>query len=161
VRALKLGFRELLFSGPALPAVCHDGQRSYVWAVLDPAAAIGPSENAVRIEVPAGGVPAASRTRPHKQPQRKTFMSEPSPNANGHAAKAHANSNSPARKTNGAAEARSGDTLIEQAENLRDALRNLTLQANELVKSLKQHRRQNRAVQQTIASLRQLKTLGV
>ena len=73
----------------------------------------------------------------------------------------HAGGNSPARKTNGTAEARSVDTLIEQAEKLRDALRNLTLQANELVKSLKQHRRQNRAVQQTIASLRQLKTLGV
>ena len=51
--------------------------------------------------------------------------------------------------------------LIEQAEKLRGALRDLMLQANELVKSLKQHRRQSKAVQQTLDSLRQLKTLGV
>lgn len=34
-------------------------------------------------------------------------------------------------------------------------------EASGLVKALKQHRRQSRAIQNTIASLKQLKTLGV
>ena len=51
--------------------------------------------------------------------------------------------------------------LIEEATKLRTALHDLLHQASALVKSLKQHRRQSRAVQNTIASLRQLKTLGV
>ena len=51
--------------------------------------------------------------------------------------------------------------LIEQAEKLRTALHDLMCQASGLVKALKQHRRQSRAVQNTLASLRQLKTLGV
>ena len=52
-------------------------------------------------------------------------------------------------------------TLIEDAEKLRTAAHNLMCQASGVVKGLKQHRRQNRAVQQTIAQLRTLKSLGV
>ncbi len=51
--------------------------------------------------------------------------------------------------------------LIEQAEKFRTAAHDLTHQANELVKALKQHRRQNRAIECTLASIRQLKGLGV
>lgn len=51
--------------------------------------------------------------------------------------------------------------LIEQAEKLRTALHDLMHEANGLVKALKQHRRQSRAIQNTLASLKQLKTLGV
>ena len=51
--------------------------------------------------------------------------------------------------------------LIEEAEKLRTAAHDLMCQASGVVKGLKQHRRQNRAVQQTIAQLRTLKSLGV
>jgi len=51
--------------------------------------------------------------------------------------------------------------MIEQTEKLRTAAHDLMHQAGGLVKSLKQHRRQSRAVQNTIAQLRALKTLGV
>ena len=50
-------------------------------------------------------------------------------------------------------------SLIEQATKLRTALHDLMQAAGGLVKTLKQHRRQSRAVQQTIAQLRTLKTL--
>jgi uncharacterized protein YlxW (UPF0749 family) len=51
--------------------------------------------------------------------------------------------------------------LVEQAERLRTSLHNLLHETSGLVKALKQHRRQSRAIQHTLASLKQLKTLGV
>jgi len=53
------------------------------------------------------------------------------------------------------------DGLIRQAEALRSSLRDTLVKNNELLKGLKAHRRCNRVMQNTIASLRQLKTLGV
>ncbi len=51
--------------------------------------------------------------------------------------------------------------LIDQAVQFRTALHGLMQQSSGLVKALKQHRRQNKAIQNTLASLKQLKTLGV
>ena len=78
--------------------------------------------------------------------------------ANGNAAK----SNGHARKTtSGKGGQQDIGGLIQQAESLRTSLRDTLLKTNALVKGLKQHRRQSRAVQNTLASLRQLKGLGV
>ena len=52
-------------------------------------------------------------------------------------------------------------TLIEQATKLRSALHDRTHEAAELVRALKQHRRQSKAVETTLASIKQLKSLGV
>mgnify|MGYP001023279714 CR=1 FL=1 len=97
-------------------------------------------------------------------------MSEPSTNANGNGhgpANGTASGNGHALKTNGRvrrasdheSDLRNTTALIEHAQKLRAALHSLLHEASELVKSLKQHRRQSRAVQQTIAQLRTLKTL--
>ena len=51
--------------------------------------------------------------------------------------------------------------LIDQAVEFRTALHNLMQQSTGLVKALKQHRRQSKAIQNTLASIKQLKTLGV
>ena len=51
--------------------------------------------------------------------------------------------------------------LIERTIKFRTALHDLTHEAGDLVKALKQHRRQTRAVQQTLDQIRTLKTLGV
>ena len=91
-------------------------------------------------------------------------------NGNGHAttsgtASAHGQAtkaNGQTRKTTGRkAELQDAAALIEQAEKLRTALHDLMHQANGLVKALKQHRRQSRAIQSTLDSIRQLKGLGV
>ena len=87
-------------------------------------------------------------------------MSEPATNTTGKAAsngnaETQASTNGKPRKTSSRKAALQDlATLIEEAEKLRSA-------AHVLVQGLKQHRRQNRAVQQTIAQLRTLKTLGV
>jgi hypothetical protein len=51
--------------------------------------------------------------------------------------------------------------LIDQAVQFRSALHTLVQQSNGLVKALKQHKRQSRAIQSTLASLKQLQSLGV
>lgn len=93
-------------------------------------------------------------------------------NGNGHASNNAAASPNGHAKTNGRAklngEARRTKAsqqdiaaLIEQAETLRTALRENLVKTNDLVKALKRHRRQGRIVANTLASLRQIKTLGV
>jgi hypothetical protein len=162
-RAVKLGFRELCVYGTTVPVVCHDDARDFVWATLDAESAIKPADDAIRIESTRAG---AETPVPKPEPRRRTSpVPEPVTNSNGSAA---ASSNGHAR-TNG--QSRNGtareagrkdiDRLIEQAEKIRAATHDLMHQTGDLVKSLKQHRRQSRAIQNTLSSLRQLKGLGV
>jgi uncharacterized coiled-coil DUF342 family protein len=95
---------------------------------------------------------------------------EPVTNPNGNAtsngngeANGHAKTNGRA-KLNGATRKPNHqdiDNLIRQVETLRQAQRDVFTKTHELLKGLKRHRRQSRVFQTTIASLRQLKTLGV
>jgi hypothetical protein len=161
VRALKLGFSELLFYGPEVPVACHDERRDFVWATLGPETAIPPAEDAIRFESPKDNS-AVSISQP-VTPRRSKAVSETTPNSNGKAASnGHANTTtakgkSSRRRTNQQDIA----ALIEQAIKLRTALHDRTHEAGELVKALKQYRRANRAIQQTLSSIRQLKGLGV
>jgi hypothetical protein len=83
-------------------------------------------------------------------------------NPNGHAqGNGHTSTNGQARYGAARKTGQDIDSLIRQAEALRTAHRDSLVKANELLKALKRHRRQSRALQTTIASLRQLKTLGV
>jgi hypothetical protein len=96
-------------------------------------------------------------------------MSEPTTNTNGKAASngqavtnEQASTNGQARKTTSRkASQQDIAALIERTIRFRSSLHDLTHQASDLVKALKQHRRQSKAVETTLASLKQLKTLGV
>ena len=90
-------------------------------------------------------------------------MPEPITNQNGHARKnGEANTNSQLHKpASRKANREDVAVLIQQAEALRTLLRDTLLKTNGLVKALKRHRRQSRIVSNTLASLRQLKSLGV
>ncbi len=50
--------------------------------------------------------------------------------------------------------------LIEDAENLKASLRDSLSKTSELIAGLKRHRKQSKAVQSTLNSLRQLQSLG-
>ena len=67
----------------------------------------------------------------------------------------------PAKRIHRKANGQSTPGLIEHAEQLRTALRDTLVKSNELLKAIKQERRQSRAVRSTLESLRQLKTIGV
>jgi hypothetical protein len=166
-RAAKLGFRELLVYGNKVPVLCHDENRQYVWALLDPESAIVPAEDAIRI-LSSGANSEAPVTQPRTR-RRVSPVPEPATNPNGSAASnGNGQTNGHATKTNGQArrntpKVRQQDLagLIQQAETLRTVLRETLVKTNELLKGLKRHRRQSRALESTIASLRQLKGLGV
>ena len=51
--------------------------------------------------------------------------------------------------------------LIDQAVQFRTAVHGLMQQSGCLVKALKQHRRKSKAIQNTLDSIKQLKSLGV
>ena len=166
-RALKLGFSELLVYGDKIPVVCHDEYRHFVWATLDSESSIPPATDAIRI-ASAEAEPQTPAIQPQAR-KRVSPVSEPVTNSNGNAASngngqsnGHVKTTGQARKATGRkAELQDAAALIEQAEKLRTALHDLMHQANGLVKSLKQHRRQSRAIQSTLDSIRQLKGLGV
>lgn len=165
-RAMKLGLREMSFESDKSPIVCQDESRRYVWMPLDPESALAPGDDAVRIESSPVEEPASSpkpKIRRKVQPvSEQTNNRDTQPTNSQTDANGHEKTNGHARKGTGRkTEARDTATLIEQAEKFRTALHELTLQANGLVKSLKQHRRQSRMIQNTLDSIRQLKGLGV
>jgi len=146
-RALALGFREFHVSGATSPVLCQDENRSYIWALLEPEAALKPDCNAVRIESPP--VPVPSKTRTLRKRRSPTAMT------NAPAKPAVARSNTPVTKV----DSPGVETLIDQAEALRAALRETVAKTRELIAGLKRHRKQNRIVRGTLASLRQLQNL--
>jgi hypothetical protein len=162
-RAVRLGFRELCLKDDKSAILSVDADRQYVWMPLTPEAAIPPSKTAIRIVSPNS---ESEPSPPTNRIERKTpVMPEPvtQPNGNGQS-NGHAKSNGRA-KVNGEArrtKAHPQDiaALIERAQKLRGSLHELTHEASGLVKALKQHRRQGRVIQSTLASLRQLKGLG-
>jgi hypothetical protein len=142
--------------------LCQDDCRQYLFALLDPDSAIAPANDAIRI-VSAETVEPVSTQIP-KTPRRIHSMPQPATNDNGHA-KGNGqtkNNGQSCQKVRHKADQQPGiNALIEQAEQLRAAQRENLVKTNNLVKALKQNRRQSRIVQNTLASLRQLKTIGV
>ena len=175
-RAMLLGLRELAVTDAKSAVLSHDATRDYVWMTLDHESAIAPADDAIRIESPQAEASSSTSSPPKPKTERIIKpVSESNTNGNGHAPSNGQVTNNGHAKANGRAklngDARNGTgrkaghqdiaALIEQAEKLRTALHDLTHQANGVVKALKQHRRQSRAIQTTLASIRQLKTLGV
>jgi hypothetical protein len=157
-RAAKLGLRELCVFGDRNTVLCQDERRKYVWALLEPDTALKPADDVIRIESPSAGTEIPVN---HPQTKRRLpTVSKPTTDTNGHAqGNGQAKTNGQARKT-GTQKASQQDiaSLIEQAEKLRTSLHDLMYQASGLVKALKQHRRANKAVETTLATL---KSLGV
>ena len=132
---------------------------------LDSESAIKPSKQAIRIQSPKGPPIGPD---PTSEERKNPTMTEPAASTNGHAegdgqaeSKPQAHGNGQARKGPHRKSGQDLDSLIRQAEALRSSLRDTLVKNNELLKGLKAHRRSSRVLQNTIASLRQLRTLGV
>ena len=164
-RAMRLGLDEICLYGNETALLGQDEKRQYVWMPLDCESVIKPNKKAIRIESPKG-TPIA--IVPQSEERKTPSMTEPTNNTEGHAEsnghvenKTQAHSNGQARKGTHRKPGQDIDGLIRQVEALRSSLRDTLVKNNELLKGLKAHRRCNRVMQNTIASLRQLKTLGV
>ncbi|MCH7725294.1 MAG: hypothetical protein IH991_02255 [Planctomycetes bacterium] len=146
-RACQLGFRQIHVFGNDVPVLCQDDTRQFVWALLTPEAAIKPSKDAIIIESEphANGSPC---TNPKTQ-RKHTPMAQTKTNENGRA-------NASGNQTD---ESVGVDAVIEHAEALKTSLRESLTKNNELIASLKRHKRANKSVQTALASLRQLQSL--
>ncbi len=143
-RALDLGFRELHIFAPDQPILCADDRRQYLWAVLTPEEAVKPSSDAVRI---SSAFDAASVSTKNTQPVQETTV----PNTRDQAA---------GKADQQPVVAGSAEELIGQAEQLKTSLRDSLAKTNELVASLKRHRKEAKIVRTTLDSLRQLQTVS-
>ena len=164
-RALRFRLDELYIYSKSAALMGRDAQCIYVWMPLDCESAIKPNKKANRIESPKG-TPVA--IVPQSEERTTPSMTEPTNNTKGHAEgnghlenKTQAHSNGQARKGTHRKPGQDIDGLIRQAEALRSSLRDTLVKNSELLKGLKAHRRSSRVLQNTIASLRQLRTLGV
>ena len=147
-RALELGFNQVHFNGPEAPVLCYDDRRRFLWAVLDPKSAIPRSNDAISIVSPA----ASPSTEVTSSPARRTVVSQ-KPVAAATVVDSTPRAVSKPQESNRA-------SAIEQATALRDSLRCATSAAHQLLRSLKQQKRQARIVESTLASLKQLQKVA-
>jgi hypothetical protein len=151
-RALKLGFTEVEIGTAESLLVCRDRLRTYAWQPLSKDSAIAPSDDVTRIE--------------------STLNDHPEPAHEARPTKAR-NTLNDLRPSNGQV-TRSGDTLdhpipagtptpdglaalIREAEALHEALADARSRTGRLVVALRRHRKRERLVSSTLATLRELK----
>lgn len=151
-RAMRLGFAELCIYTPQSPILCRDQDRSYLWAVLAPDSAIAPTDDAIRIV--STRTDAKPRTTSSQQERKTRAMPRSHNGTNGTAVAAQA-TEAVAATTNG----NENTGLLEQARSLHEALRGLLAKTGQLMLAVKQQEKRRRALQSTLASLRQLQTI--
>jgi hypothetical protein len=147
-RALKLGFRRLHASGPDSPLLCIDQGRRFLWAVLDSKSAIPRHPDPICVNF----TPTMSSATPRLKKEQRMSDSQPVSVAPRLATSVEARTK-PSKPKKVA-------TPLEQAVALRDALRTVACQANNLVRALKHQKRQTRIVESTLASLKELQKVA-
>lgn len=153
-RAMRLGFREVCISKPDAPAFCDDGQRQFVWALLEPKNAIRSQADSIRIESPAQvhtpPVPTAKSTQ--SQTTKPIRNLNPMPET-------PVDRTAPAQAEIPRTESRTMTSLIEDAEALRVSLRDTLSKTNALVVGLKRQRQHSKLMRSTLQSLRALQSI--
>jgi hypothetical protein len=144
-RALRLGFSEVEITDPASPVVCRDASRIYGCQPRNPESAIEPSENVTRIE--SHTIPEHGSVRVDGPGKVKSLMSAPTPAPIAIAK----NPTSIKPDTTGLL------ALIREAEALQEALSDARIRAGRLTIALRRHRKRERLVASTLATLKQLK----
>lgn len=158
-RALKLGVRELCLYSPEAALLGQGDNLQLVWMPLNSETAIKPVADSIVIQSPKTKASSTSQSPRPKIERKPQPVNETTTNAND---KAASNGQAKAESAKGKPSRRKADkqdiaALIEQAVSFRTSLHNLMHEAGELAKSLKAHRRQSKAVENTLASIKQLK----
>jgi hypothetical protein len=151
LQAVKFGFRHAHLYAPNVPAMFHEERRCYVWALLDPEAVIPPNRNAVRIEPSAELDSRTSSRARNTRPRKRPRMTEPKSTQQTDTASDETVTDSSA--DNGTAD------VVEQAEAVKASLRDAAAKTGQLITALKRHRKQAKAVQSTLAALKQLQNI--
>jgi hypothetical protein len=154
-KALKFGFGELAINSPHQPASCRDERRTYLWALLEPEAALAASDDAIVIESQPGFSP-----QPVKPTSGEKLAKLPAPAASPASSlpsvsEPHAPVDNPrfARIPDVAVSADSSPqelTPIEQATALRNLARTVLAQANDFVRTVRRQHRELRELQREL-----------
>jgi hypothetical protein len=167
-RALELGIERFSFSGADKAVLGQGKDRTYVWVPLSPNLAVEPSADCRRIEAAESSAPSVGK--PHRDSAghangngdahasvngNETQGVAASGNGNGHRVAPHSS------RTKRASKAATTISILEESQKLREQARDLARGLNDMIKTIKTHRRQSRLVETTLSSLRQLKGLGV
>lgn len=140
MRAVQLGFTEVLLSSPDRPLLCRDKARTYLWMPLtapDPAAPVVQPVSTIVLSNPKAEL----------EPNRRSPVM---PLNNGKPTEDH-------REPTHVQE-EFADPIVE-AEALRSQLQEAVSRTTRLLTALKHERRRNRAVEAAVASLRRLRNL--
>ncbi|MCA8994713.1 MAG: hypothetical protein KDA88_22235 [Planctomycetaceae bacterium] len=135
-RAATLGFRQVHLQSAEAPAFCRDDRRAYIWALLGSDGAITPDAKLTRIESPSNS--------PTPTPRNRT--TNPMPNSK--------------RPTATRPKVDKPVSVLAKAEALRDSLTLALADTRDLISAIKARRKQNRLVETTLRSLKQLENIG-
>lgn len=156
-RALELGFARLHIFGQNKPVLCQDDRRTLYWAVLDPGGVVPATDNVTRVASPvAGQVRRAdaftNSDRVRRRPRSPRVSS----------ARSRPQLEKPVSQSRSQREATdpTSSTPLEQAHQLRSALREMLDTMSTLIRSLRDQRKQDRLVRSTLASFRRLQTVS-
>lgn len=160
--AAQLGFLSWHFFGAGKPILATDGdQRRYVWMPLTkeerPARAKPAPVSASTIATPV--MPASTAAQSKDVSDDRIAPADPVPQETTKGTSMTSKTNeteTASRDQNGTDGVDCPLDLIQQAEHVRQSLRDATAKVSDLIASLKQQRRQVKAVQATLQSLRQL-----
>lgn len=146
-RAAELGFRDILLRSNEAPVCCQDDRRTYIWALLGKEGAITSSAQTNRISSPVISISQTS--------QRKTRTSMTT-----HTATTKTTTRPAAAAATAANEPDPTPSLLAQAEKLRDSLNGALSDTRELISAIKRNQKQNRLVETTLRSLKQLEHIA-
>lgn len=155
-RAIRLGLGDLEVADADSPLVGRDGDRIFAWQPLSKESALGPDEDAVRID--SQPHPITTTDPSLGLPERKTTASE-ADNPDGREAGRHGESNDHASSESPAPTGLAA--LIGEAEALHEALGAARARSGRLVVALRKQKRREKLMASTLASLRQLRLQDV
>jgi len=149
-RAVGLGLDELEVGGPDQPVACRGGGRVYAFQPLSREGAIGPADDAIRIES-GPAEPPSPAVRAGEPPKARSTVSERTPRPS--ATPPADGGAEPPSNPGGAGLA----PLIQEAVALHDALGEARARAARLIGALRRERKRSRLLTSTLAQLRALK----
>jgi hypothetical protein len=152
-RALRLGFTEFAISTPESPLVCRDAVRTYAWQPLSKDSAIEPSDDATRIE----SINHDHPTPVHEDQPTKTRTTLTEPRLSNDRITHNGDTPDHAAPAENPAAVNGLAALIQEAEALHEALADARVRTGRLVVALRRHRKRERLVTSTLATLRELK----
>jgi hypothetical protein len=144
LRALRLGFTEVVVNRPNAPLLARDAKRRYVWMPLSADAAAPPDPRA-SVQTVTAAPEALAAPEPPRSPNLNRSPTMPLTPPNGHAPDDRPD------PAGGLAE------LIAEAEQVRVALLDAAGRLGRWAAALKQQRKQSKAFEQAVQSLRRLR----